>query len=102
MEAWSWTEASIVPSKGTDTSFSDGLMFKLNVFLSSFWAFFFTATVTSIIVRMLISSGVVIMFPIFMCMRRMGVNVDMHILALSYPWLGVPVEVTLACFKALS
>ena len=45
----------------------------------------------ALIVRMLISSGVVIMFPLFYCIRRVGVDLDLEILTMSYPWLGRPV-----------
>jgi hypothetical protein len=42
---------------------------------------------------MLMSSGVVLMFPLFYCLRNLGcLSVDFHLLTLSYPWLGVPIE----------
>jgi len=82
----------------------------------SFLAFFLVTTVTSLIVRVLTSSGVALMFPLFSFFRRMGMRyvdnkivwvmmylfviltnalslfdsgADERILAMSYPWIGI-------------
>lgn len=61
--------------------------------LQSLLAFLLTSAVTAIVVRMLMSSGVVVLFPVFICLRRLGVRVlQWRILSLSYPWLGVPIQ----------
>ncbi|CAN0321186.1 unnamed protein product, partial [Ectocarpus sp. 4 AP-2014] len=89
---WMW-------SRDSDTS--SGLMrvlsavaFKSQVVVRSLMAFVLMSTVTALTVRTLLSSGVVIMFPMVMLLERMGLQgVDMHqMLALSYPWLGLPIE----------
>lgn len=55
----------------------------------SLLAFFLITSVTSLIVRVLTSSGVVLMFPLFSCFRTFGMpGADERILALSYPWIG--------------
>jgi hypothetical protein len=55
----------------------------------SLLAFFLITSVTSLIVRVLTSSGVVLMFPLFTCFRSFGMpGADERILALSYPWIG--------------
>lgn len=52
-------------------------------------AFFLITSVTSLIVRVLTSSGVVLMFPLFACFRALGMpGADERILSLSYPWIG--------------
>lgn len=59
------------------------------ILFMSLLAFFLVTSVTSLIVRVLTSSGVVLMFPLFTCFRRMGVpGADERILSLSYPWIG--------------
>lgn len=56
----------------------------------SLLAFFLITSVTSLIVRVLTSSGVVLMFPLFELFRTAGIpGADERILALSYPWIGV-------------
>ena len=51
-------------------------------------AFFLITSVTSLIVRVLTSSGVVLMFPLFTLFRRLGMPANERILAMSYPWIG--------------
>lgn len=54
--------------------------FKVQVVLRSLIAFVLMSTVTAMTVRTLLSSGVVIMFPMVMLMERMGLQgVDMHV-----------------------
>mmetsp|Transcript_8451 Transcript_8451/g.11011 ORF Transcript_8451/g.11011 Transcript_8451/m.11011 type:complete len:612 (+) Transcript_8451:136-1971(+) len=91
-EEWGWNKGFVPPKHGY--SFGDSIGLKFAVLLQTCFAFFFVATVTSLIVRMLISSGVVVMFPLFWMLQMLGFrDLDMHILTLSYPWLGLPVEV---------
>lgn len=55
----------------------------------SLLSFFLITSVTALIVRVLTSSGVVLMFPLFELFRNAGVSgADEQILALSYPWIG--------------
>lgn len=55
----------------------------------SMLAFFLVTSVTSLIVRVLTSSGVVLMFPIFTLLRSFGLpGADERIISLSYPWIG--------------
>jgi len=90
-EQWGWSAALLPPRGGR--AFGAALAFKTGVVFDTACAFFFTATVTALVVRMLISSGVVVMFPLFALMQALGFReLDMHILTLSYPWLGLPVE----------
>eukprot|EP00752_Nemacystus_decipiens_P010525 g9373.t1 len=89
---WMWSMDS-QPASGMVRFFST-VGFKCQVLVRSLMAFVLMSTVTAMTVRTLLSSGVVIMFPMVMLMERMGLQgVDMHqMLALSYPWLGMPIE----------
>ena len=59
------------------------------VLFISFLGFFLITSVTALIVRVLTSSGVVLMFPLFAWFRFIGMpGADDRILGLSYPWIG--------------
>jgi len=62
---------------------------KISTLALSILSFFLITSVTALIVRVLTSSGVVLMFPIFACLRNLGLEgADDRILGLSYPWIG--------------
>ena len=66
---------------------------KIGILLFSLMSFMFLSTTTSLIVRILISSGVVLLFPIFWALHLFGVQIiNTRILSLSYPWIGIPME----------
>jgi len=71
---------------------SDPLVWLSNMFsvVTAFLlAFFLVTSVTAVTVRVLTSSGVVIMFPIFALFRHFGLaGADDRILGFSYPWIG--------------
>lgn len=92
-EEWYWrsTFAEHFGRQKKSMPFGEAIAYKVGIVGQTAMSFFFTATITALIVRMLISSGVVIMFPLFYCVRRVGVNLDLDILTMSYPWLGRPV-----------
>lgn len=70
------------PASGLVRFFST-VAFKFQVLLRSLMAFVLMSTVTAMTVRTLLSSGVVIMFPMVMLMERMGLQgVDMQVRAL--------------------
>ena len=70
--------------------FAEWASFKLSILLVSVFAFFVLSCTTALLVRILISSGVVLVFPLFWLF---GVPVfNNRIISLSYPWLGVPME----------
>ncbi|CBN75035.1 conserved unknown protein [Ectocarpus siliculosus] len=89
---WMWSRDPD-PSSGLMRVLS-AVAFKSQVLVRSLVAFVLMSTVTALTVRTLLSSGVVIMFPMVMLLERMGLQgVDMQqMLALSYPWLGLPIE----------
>jgi hypothetical protein len=88
-EDWVWTEAQLEEPDG----FIAAIVAKIEIVVYSLFSFFFTSTVTAFVVRILISSGVAIMFPFVFCLRALGMqNLSLRILTDSYPWLGHPVE----------
>ena len=67
---------------------------KVNVLVVSLFSFFLMSSVTALLVRMLISSGVVLLFPIFWLFQMMGMHaINLRIISLSYPWIGLPMEI---------
>ena len=48
--------------------------------------------ITAVVIRVLVSSGVVLVFPIFYALSLAGIqSLDLGIVIISYPWLGVEV-----------
>ncbi|KAL7473338.1 hypothetical protein ACHAXS_013797 [Conticribra weissflogii] len=87
-ERWGWRKDQL-DSYEPDWSIFDWLLKKIGILSMSLLAFFLITSVTSLIVRVLTSSGVVLMFPLFSCFRAFGMpGADERILALSYPWIG--------------
>lgn len=85
-ELYSWSEGELI----TDRPIDDWVIFKLNVLLASLLSFACLSTITALLVRILISSGVVLIFPLFWAF---GVPIyNNRVITLSYPWLGVPIE----------
>lgn len=71
---WHWSKRA-VSSAGWLSRAGEWVKFKLEVVLSSLLAFLLISTVTAMTVRTLLSSGVVIMFPLVMLMERMGLTI---------------------------
>jgi hypothetical protein len=77
----------------------DTLLLKLLAVVRAGIAFVMLSTITALVVRTLLSSGVAAMFPLLACLQRMRVtDVDSRILNMSYPWLGLPISVSYAFF----
>ncbi|KAH8069419.1 hypothetical protein JL721_5982 [Aureococcus anophagefferens] len=51
-------------------------------------AFFFMSTITALVIRVLVSSGVVAAFLLWYGLTSCGARLDFGALSLSYPWLG--------------
>ena len=67
------------PVSGVERFFSS-VAFKFQVVLRSITAFVLMSTVTAMTVRTLLSSGVVVIFPMAMLMERMGLHgADMNV-----------------------
>jgi len=76
------------------SNFSEWVSFKTSVLLYSAGAFFLLSTITALLVRVLISSGIVLVFPIFWLLEYLGYHgINLRIISISYPWIGLPLEV---------
>lgn len=90
-DEWWWGTGSIPPRHGYNIL--DRFVLKTAVAFKSVIAFIVESTVTALIVRIIMTSGVAIMYPLFNVLEAVGlVGSDRRILALSYPWLGIPVS----------
>mmetsp|Transcript_25239 Transcript_25239/g.43466 ORF Transcript_25239/g.43466 Transcript_25239/m.43466 type:complete len:673 (-) Transcript_25239:3-2021(-) len=84
-----WNDQDLVPYRNVPEWFQ----FKLQILFYSLFAFFFLTTITALLVRILISSGVVLIFPIFWVLQWFGfAPLNLRIVAISYPWIGIPLE----------
>ena len=97
---WSWTKESL--SNSVQSSGMTWAVYhfpwkwfsrKFVIVLLSYFSFFLITSITSLIVRILTTSGVVLMFPFFNCLRRCGLSgASERILTLSYPWIGLAIH----------
>ena len=86
-ELWNWRPSLLVGLLNL-TPF-EWFVHKFVVVLNCAISFLLISSVTAFVVRILLSSGVVIMFVIFGCMRMLGADhADDRLLSLSYPWIG--------------
>ena len=88
-ERWMYSGSHLDTEKETRHNFVTWWSHRVGVLLVSFLAFFLVTSVTALIVRLLTSSGVMVMFPIFAALRAVGMNgADERVLIYSYPWVG--------------
>ena len=88
-EYFRWTAHDVRPY----TTIYEWVQFKLQMVVLSILAFFLLTTITALMVRILISSGVVLIFPIFWVLQLLGfAPLNLRVVAISYPWIGVPLE----------
>jgi len=87
---YTWSEEDISKAR----SISEWVALKISILITSLMAFFSLSCTTALLVRVLVSSGVVLIFPIFWMFGIPVIN--NRIISLSYPWLGIPIEIMLA------
>ena len=87
-ERWGWQKELL---EGYESiSVIHWILRKIATIFMSLLSFVLITSVTSLIVRVLTSSGVVLMFPLFELLRELGLRgAQERILSLSYPWIGV-------------
>ena len=86
-EHWTWRRKQMEYHEDKDPF--AWLMRKTGCLSLAILTFSLLTSVTSIIVRVLTTSGVVLMFPVFTFFRLLGVpGADERLLGLSYPWIG--------------
>jgi len=88
-ERWAYSSAQLDEEEGIRHNVLTWWFQKLGILAISLVAFFLVTSVTALIVRLLTSSGVMIMFPIFAAIRSWGISgIDDRVLEYSYPWVG--------------
>ncbi|GMH87361.1 hypothetical protein TrVE_jg12457 [Triparma verrucosa] len=92
LEKWDYDSKNIAAV--TKISFIYGFFIKCVFVGFSFFAFFFMSCFTAFTVRILTTSGVVIIFPILKCLSCCGaIRPDsMEVVRVSYPWIGLPIR----------
>ena len=91
-EFWNWHGSRIASNKLCKVykNFFWWLLDRSTTLIYIGFVFAVMSGVTAVMIRILVSSGVVFVFPIFFCIRRFLLrDLDMRLLMLSYPWLGV-------------
>jgi hypothetical protein len=88
-QSWVWQSSIITDYERVKANIILRLVDKVGTLIASFLAFFLITSVTAFLVRVLTSSGVVVMFPIFALLRTLGLpDADERLLLYSYPWIG--------------
>jgi len=88
-ERWSWDRELLEGFEERRGDFWSWFLIKIGDLFLAILSFFLIMSVTALIVRVLTTSGVVVMFPIFACFRACGLpGADDRILNLSYSWIG--------------
>ena len=83
-ETWSWEKDNF-----EETPIILGIIYKVFTILLSYIAYFFISNITAFIIRVLLGSGVIITFPLFLLLRNcLRTRVQIRHLSGSYPWLG--------------
>ena len=93
-ELWSWSNYQVTRNKHSKFSYNffSWIADRFLVLIWTFLCFGLMSGITAVIIRVLVSSGVVLIFPLFFALRRAGLrNLDMNLVVMSYPWLGVEV-----------
>jgi hypothetical protein len=89
-ERWSYSRLQLRQDFENNNFMYLWLMNRLSVLIASTLAFAMITSLTALIIRVLTTSGVMLFFPIFSRLRRLGFHgIDDRILEYSYPWVGV-------------
>ncbi len=88
-ELFRWHHSDIL-----SRSVGEWIVWKITVVVNTMLSFFFLTTTTSLLVRVLISSGVILIFPIFWILQVLfGLEpINLRIVSISYPWIGLPLQ----------
>jgi hypothetical protein len=88
-ERWAYSKSVLELEHEMNHNIISWFINKAGMVVVAFLAFFLVTSVTALIVRVLTSSGVAMMFPIFALFRSFGLTgADDRLLGLSYPWIG--------------
>ena len=88
-QSWVWQSSMLNDFERVKSNIFLGLVDKLGIIITSLLAFFLITSINAFLVRVLTTSGVVVMFPIFALFRAVGLqDADERLLLYSYPWIG--------------
>lgn len=89
-ERFSWSKGLLHHREGLKGwNILGRLVNKLAIILLTLISFFLITSVTALIVRVLTSSGVILLYPMFAVIRLFGIEgADDRLLEYSYPWIG--------------
>jgi len=87
-ERWTYTKQLLDYHLSSQEHFFSRILNKVLILSFSFIAFFFITSVTAIIVRVLTSSGVMILFPLMSLFQSWGFRMDLRLMDYAHPWLG--------------
>jgi hypothetical protein len=89
-ERWAYSRHQLKQEVENNHGMYLWLMNRFSVMIASLLAFAMITSLTALIIRVLTTSGVMLFFPIFSYLRRLGVHgLNERILEYSYPWVGV-------------
>ena len=122
-ESWSWSLANILDAVPTiRSSFFTVVFHRTSVIVHSLVCYFLVSSITALVIRVVTSSGVVVMFPLFLGLQKVlamlseVANIDLGeifpamrdqsstltLLALAYPWIGSRIHATRAQGRSIA
>lgn len=89
-ERWSYSRFILKQEFDNNHGIYPWLMNRFSALVASILAFAMVTSLTALIIRVLTTSGVMLFFPMFSYLRRLGLpGINDRILEYSYPWVGV-------------
>ena len=93
-EMWNWSGRQVSANKAEKmrSNFFRWFGSRLLMLIGMIISFAVMSGITAVMISVLVSSGVILVFPLFLCLQRyVQPRLDMTLLTLSYPWLGVEI-----------
>ena len=87
-ERWNYSKDILKEEHDINHNIFTRVFNRLGVLAMALLAFSMIMSITALIVRLLTSSGVMVLLPLFSISRAFGINPDERILMYSYPWIG--------------
>lgn len=98
-EEWSWTASEISPPPNMLMK----VLLRLVFLAKNTLCFFLASASTAVMIRSLLTSGVVMLFPMLWLMSKFtGRRVNQRLIAMSWPWIGVHVEMLRQANQSIS
>ena len=94
-EIWSWSNDQVMSYGSARRGLFQSLLRVAAGALMTILAFFLISGVTAALIRILLISGVVLVFPVVLAVLRCGpgsTRIGTAIIAQAYPWIGFPME----------